>query len=210
MTPQAYSVQPPRVAAWLVSLYSSAEEAESILGDLLEEFSSLALQSGDASARRWYWRQTGATIAHLFGRAVRMAPWSTTAAVVGGLFLMSFGFRLEERAIFAVLHRYRVFDYHFDAYVFFASTGIEIGRVILSLFVGCVVALAAKGRETIATTTLAFIFSAMAGTALVVWLATGQALFLWNLAWQFAGWIAIVIGGGMVRTARLRLSRAKA
>jgi len=44
MTPQAYFLRPPRIAVWLISLFAPAEEAESILGDLLEEFSHLALK----------------------------------------------------------------------------------------------------------------------------------------------------------------------
>jgi hypothetical protein len=53
MTFQAEFVQPPRIAVWLVNLFTPAEEAESILGDLLEEFSHLASKSGVAFARSW-------------------------------------------------------------------------------------------------------------------------------------------------------------
>ena len=89
MTSAADFVQPPRVATWLVNLFTSSEE-ESITGDLQEEFSQLAKKSGLAFARRWYWRQTLKTIAHLFGSAFRVAQWSTTAVVVGGFFLLPF------------------------------------------------------------------------------------------------------------------------
>ena len=37
MTSHADFVQPPRIASWLVNLFTPAEEAESILGDLLED-----------------------------------------------------------------------------------------------------------------------------------------------------------------------------
>ena len=90
MTSQADFLQPPRIAVWLVNLFTlTAEEAESIPGDLLEEFSHLASKSGVAFARSWYWRQTVKTIAHLVGSGFRVAPWSTTAAVVGGFLLVS-------------------------------------------------------------------------------------------------------------------------
>ena len=46
---------------------------------------------------------------------------------------------LPERAIFAVLERYAVFDHHFSVYIFFATYGIAIGHVIASLLVGCMV-----------------------------------------------------------------------
>lgn len=202
MTSPAHYFRPPRIAAWLVNLFAPAEAAESIQGDLLEEFSALVSRLGVAAARSWYWRQTVRTITHLTCSAFRLAPWSTAAAVVLGFFLMQFGFRVEEIAIFAVLIRYRVFDHHFNLYLFFASTGIEIGRVILSMLVGCIVGLFAKGREMAATTMLSLILCSMAGTALFVLLARAQYFFLGMLPWQFAGWVAIAAGGAIVRTCR--------
>lgn len=56
--------RPPRIAAWLVELFVSVEQAESILGDLHEEFSDVASKSGVVAARRWYWRQSINTLAH--------------------------------------------------------------------------------------------------------------------------------------------------
>ena len=204
MTSQTDFVQPPRLAAWLVNLFVPAEEAESILGDLLEEFSHLASKSGAAVARSWYWRQTVKTIAHLIGAGFRIAPWSTAAAVVGGFVLLGFVSGLPELALFAVLHRYRVFDHHFDAYVFFATDGILIGHIIASMFVGCIVALVAKGREMVATMTLALVLCVMAGAAYLAWIArhwpTDDAI-VWML-WQCAGPFAIVVGGAIVRTRR--------
>ncbi len=114
MTSQSDFVQPPRIAVWLVNLFTTGEEAESILGDLLEEFSYLASKSGLAFARSWYWRQAVKTIAHLAGTGFRVAPWSTAAAVGGGFLLRRFVSGLPERAIFAVLRRYQVFEHHFN------------------------------------------------------------------------------------------------
>jgi hypothetical protein len=203
MTSQAYFVQPPRIAVWLVNLFTPAEEAESILGDLLEEYSHLASKSGVAFARSWYWRQTVKSIAHLAGTGFRVAPWSTAAAVVGGFLLLRFASGLPERAIFAVLHRYQVFEHHFNAYVFFATDGIAIGHVIVSMFVGCIVALAAKGREMVATMTLGLVLCTLGVAAYLVWVArTGDTSILWMLPWHFADWTAIVIGGAIVRTRR--------
>jgi hypothetical protein len=200
MTSPADFRQPPRIAVWLVNLFTPAEEAESILGDLLEEFSHLASKSGVAVARRWYWRQSVKTIAHLGATGFRVAPWSTTAAIVGGFLLLRFVSGLPEQAIFAVLHRYRVFAHHFNAYIFFATDGIAIAHVMASLFVGCMVALAAKGREMVATMTLGLVLCAMGGVASLLWLArTGD---VWMLALQFADSLAIVMGGAMVRTRR--------
>jgi hypothetical protein len=55
-----------------------------LLGDLMEEYSYLASKSGIAVARRWYWRQTTKTVAHLAATGFHAAPWSTTAVVVVG------------------------------------------------------------------------------------------------------------------------------
>jgi hypothetical protein len=204
MTPEADFVQPPRIATWLVNLFTPPGEAESILGDLLEEFSHLASKSGVACARSWYRRQALKTIAHLVGTGFRVTPWSTTAAVVGGFLLLRFVSGLPERAIFAVLERYRVFDHHFNAYVFFATDGIGIGRVIASMLVGCLVALAAKGREMVATMTLALVLCAMVGFAYFGWVAKHWPMgvvIVWML-WQCSVPSAVVIGGAMVRTVR--------
>jgi hypothetical protein len=201
MTSPAYFVQPPRSASWLVNLFSPAEEAESILGDLLEEFSQLASKSGAAVAGRWYWRQTLKTVAHLVADGFRVAPWSTTAAVVGGGLLLRFVSGLPEQAIFAVLHRYQAYDHHFNAYVFFATDGIAIGHVIASMFVGCMVAFVAKGREMVATTALSLVLCSLIGAAFV-WVAThGHMEFAWML-WSCADPVAIVVGGAIVRTRR--------
>ena len=119
-------------------------------GNTLEEFSHVASKSGVAFARSWYRRQTRKTLAHLAGNVFRVAPWLTAAALIGGLLLNRLVSGLPERAIFAVLHRYQVFDHYFSAYLFFATDGIAIGHVIASMFAGCLVALAAKGREMVA------------------------------------------------------------
>jgi hypothetical protein len=204
MTSRAYFVRAPRIAAWLVNLFAPAEEAELILGDLLEEFLQVASRSGVSVARSWYWRQTLKTVAHLTGPGLLVAPWWTAATVVGGFFLQRFASGLPEKAIFAVLIRYRVFDHHFNAYLFFASTGIQIGRVISSMLVGCIVASAAKRREVATTMMLDLVLCSMAAAALFILVSRGQYFFLWTLPWHCAEWLAIAIGGAIVRTLRSR------
>jgi len=201
MTPPAEFVCPPRLAAWLVNLFTPAEEAESIPGDLLEEFSQLASKSGVAIARSWYWRQAVKTVAHLAAAGFRLAPWCTTAAVLGGFFLMRFVSGLPEKAIFAVLERYQVFEHHFQLYVFFASSGIAIGHVVASIFVGCMVAWVAKGREMVATMTLALVLCALIIVALV-WVATHGPVDVAWILWSFADPPALVVGGVVVRSRR--------
>lgn len=201
MISQADFGRPPLVATWLVNRFAAGKEAESILGDLLEEFSSLASKSGIAFARRWYWRQTGKTVVHLVAGALRVAPCLIAGTVIGGLLLNRVVFGLPERAIFAVLHRYRIFDRNFNAYMLLATEGNAIGHVIASMFVGCVVGLAAKGKELVAAITLSLALSAMAA-AVVFSSLEGRALFASMVPWYLADWVAIVIGGAIVQKRR--------
>jgi hypothetical protein len=111
--------------------------------------------------------------------------------------------RLPERAIFAVVERYRIYEHHFEIYRFLASTGIDIGQLITFAFVGIVVALLAKEREMAATIALALIFGAMSVFAAVfIVTTTGDYASLWRLSWYFADSFAIVIGGAIVRVRR--------
>ena len=151
MTSQSQFVQPPRLAMWLLTLFALDDAAEHILGDLLEEFTRLASKSGVPFARRWYWRQTFKTVLQLAVLGFRTAPWLTTAAVAGGFFLRRLVGRWVEPSIFAVLERYHVYEHHFSTYMFFASTGIDIGHLITFLLIGFVVAFVARGREMVAT-----------------------------------------------------------
>ena len=203
MTPQQH-LQPPRIAVWLLSLFTLAEEAESIQGDLLEEFSLLVSKSGVISARRWYWRQTMKTVPQLAGVGFRTAPWMTAAAVVGGFLLRKLVGPLVEPAIFSVLERYQVAEHHFSTYSFFASTGIDIGHLITFLLIGFAVALASRQREMVATITLALVHWAMVVAASVYVLTiTGHDEPLWRLTWYFADCFAIVLAGAIVRMHRL-------
>ena len=199
-------VPPPRPAAWLVSLFANGEAAESILGDLLEEYSHHASQSGVAFARRWYWRQTVKTAAQLAAGGFRAAPWSTSAVIAGGFLLRKFSARLVEPAIFGVLHRYQVFENHFAVYRFFASTGIDLGHLVSFLLVGLIVALVARRKEMVATMALALIFGVMNALAALVWISAGDAALLWRLPWFFADPFVIVLGGAIVRSRRFALT----
>ena len=204
MTLQPYFVQPPRLAVWLVNIFALDDESQSIQGDLLEEFSHLASISGTSVARRWFWRQTLKTCVQLAGIGFRTAPWLTTASIVGGFLLRKLLGPLVQPAIFGVLDRYRVYEHHVSTYLFFASTGIDITHLLILLFVGCTVALAAKGREMVATTTLALIYGAMAVVgSLVVVARTGDSALTWRLTWYFADSLAIVVAGAIVRMRRL-------
>jgi hypothetical protein len=201
MTSLSFSIQPPRLAVWLVNLFTVPDNAEAIVGDLLEEFSQIADQAGVVFARRWYWRQALKTIVHLIYTAYRAAPWLTSAGVAGGFLTRRLLWRLVEPTIFAVLVRYQIPEHHFNLYAFFATTGIDIGYVLVSLLVGCIAGIAAKERGMAAATTLSLFFGAMTATAVVSWVVEGHYWFLWRqLTWNFADLFAILIGGAIVRT----------
>lgn len=205
MTSQPNAVKPPPVAVWLIRLFILSEEAESILGDLLEEFSALASKSGVPLARNWYWRQTIKTVPCLTGFSLRAAPWMTVAAVAGGYALRKLVAPRVGPATFGVLERWHVFfGRHFGAYLFFASTGLDIEHLITFLLIGFVVAFAAKEREIVATTMLAIIFGAIALAGSIYGATrTGNYMLLWRLTWYFADSFAVVVAGAIVRMHRL-------
>ncbi|MGA8152030.1 MAG: permease prefix domain 2-containing transporter [Terriglobales bacterium] len=202
MTSPEHFEQPPRLASWLVSLFAPAEEAESIPGDLVEEFSLLVSRSGTAAARRWYWRQAVKSTIHLFGNGVRGAPWSTLAYVTGGFLLLRFVGGLPDKLLSAVTDRYLPFwSTHFKAYTLVLNAILAL-HLVVSLFVGCMVGLAAKGREMIATTALTLVLCSLIGVAFVS-IATHQPPDLAWMLWSCADPLAVMAGGIFVRTRRL-------
>lgn len=202
MTSPADFVQPPRIAGWLLNLFIPADDEESILGDMREEFAHFATMSGVAFARRWYWRQSVKTIAHLVNDAFHGSPWSTTAAIVGGLVLLHFVSGLPDKVLSAVTDRYLTYwSNHFKVYMFWATDGMLIAHLILSMFVGCMVAMATKGREMVATMALSLILCGLTGFGLL-WVATHRPVNAAWVLWSFAGPCAVVLGGAIVRMVR--------
>ncbi len=206
MTLRRSIAQPPRLAVSLLNLFTTSAETESILGDLLEEFVVLALTRGASFARHWYWRQTLKTIAHLYASAFRTEPWWVITAVIGGFCLLRLLGPLPERLIFAVLQRYKVYEYHFGIYVFFATYGIGIAHALRAFLVGCLVAMFSKGREMVCTMTLALILCAMLSAAWAHsisshWTTTDTLVWL---LWQATVPMGIAVGGALVRAFRSR------
>jgi len=52
------SVNPPQMAALLLSIFASEPDFPQIEGDLREEFHQHMRMNGRRTARRWYWRET--------------------------------------------------------------------------------------------------------------------------------------------------------
>jgi hypothetical protein len=192
------------IALWLVGLFTANDRAESLQGDLLEEFSDLAAKSGIPSARRWYWRQSLKTAVVLFGSAFRLAPSSIVCAVVFGFLVSWFGSGLPEKFIVAVLHKFPIYPNHWNAYVFWITDGILIAAVLESLAISCVVALIAKGRELVATITLGAVLLAFkAGFYICAVIVLGSDSLVWPIIVnQIIQVIAILVGGIIVRELR--------
>lgn len=200
-------VLPPRIATSLVALFTPAEATDSILGDLLEEFSGLTIQSGLAFARRWYWRQTLRTIAHAGAYAISSAPWLMLLAVLGGLWLIGFATRSSAHVMQTFLDAHRFYESHPDAYLFWSKFPLELGRVIVCGVVGALVALAAKRMEMIVVILISLVQTALFFAAVVAVIARGEAWFHWlvvMLQWNGLCSIATIVGGAIVRTYRYR------
>lgn len=202
-------VQPPSMAVWLVDLFTPNEQGESILGDLLEEFSALASKTGVPFARRWYWRQSIKTVAHLITTGFFGAPWLIAGTVVGGWLLWCAVYWITEKSVDAILHNYQVYA-HIDAYVFFLLYGILTELVIEPLLIGCIVAATAKGREMVTTMTLSFSIWAMDGVLLArskhYWPMTNFQLVPLLIA-IFVSPVMFAIAGVTVRKLRSAMSR---
>jgi vacuolar-type H+-ATPase subunit I/STV1 len=218
--PRTSLIRPPIIAAWLVDLLTPYEQAESIPGDLLEEFSDLVSKSGVAIARRWYWRQSVKTIGHLIGIGFRVAPWSIVGTVLGGYLLLAFGASRSwvEDAIVGVIQfrRHHVTPYYsnleMENHVFWLNTSIFIGHLLMSLLIGCIVAAVAKGREMVATMTLGFIWTGIVVKGIFVLVTRHwpeQAFLLHFLVDQFGSSCLIVMGGVIVRESRSAISRRR-
>ena len=209
-------LRPPFIASRLVGLFTSGRHDDAISGDLLEEFSDVASKSGLTYARRWYWRQSIKTVANLIGAGLRTAPWLIASTVIGGHVLFALGSSLPERLIVAVLELrwHHVTPYYtqreMDAHMFWFINGILIGRLLVSLFIGCMVAAAAEGREMVATLTLSVSLLALsvAGWFNVARHWPERALPLPFLFIHLVGMILIPVGGVMVREVR-RVTRAR-
>jgi hypothetical protein len=205
--PDLQPPQPPRIARWLLTLFTPAEVAESITGDLLEEFSGLVSKSGFAFAQSWYWRQTLRTIAHVGGNALSSAPWLILVAVLGSLWLIGVATRSSAHAMQVFLDAHRFYASHPTAYVFWSKFPFEIGRVIICGLVGASIALAAKRMEMIAVIGSSLAQLALFSVAVVAVIARGEKWFDWFLVmlwWNGLCAIATVAGGVFVRTWRHR------
>lgn len=205
MTTKAHSVQPPRMATWLVTLFTA--EDESIIGDLHEEFEQIGSRSGICAARDWYWRQSLRTIADLTTDGFRGAPWSTSGTVIGGFLLLRLAHWLPGILLNVLTDKYLMYwSNHFQTYLWLLKA-LFPAYLITSLLTGCVLALVAKKREMIATMALGIVLCGLILFGYLSVLAkTGDLYFLWRVPWALSDPLAIIMGGIVVRQFRLHVT----
>jgi hypothetical protein len=206
---ESFSLRPPLIACWLIDLFATPEQAESILGDLLEEFSNLVSKSGVASARRWYWWQSVRTIAHLFGAEFRGGPpWAIASVVVGFLFLQSFFVGFFEWAMLANFRTQNVFTSPQVPFYFLSMrNGLLVWDLVVSLSIGFIVSAAAKGREMVTVISLGLSLGFWGTVLFLVWSASHHYVLQLPILMTFAASILIVLAGGMVRQIRVASAR---
>jgi hypothetical protein len=202
------TTRPPAIADWLVGMFTPDKNTDAMQGDLAEEFAELASESGVASARRWYWRQSMTSVAHLIAIGFRVAPLLIAGAVLGGCLLLWFGLGLPERAILGGLHIYRSYfgiAKTLALWKFWVPWGIQTGRVLVAMLVGCLIALTAKRREMVAAMALSAVCATLGGIVYPVWAFwhfPEYAFLVPRMIIPLIGSIAILVGAGVVREIR--------
>jgi hypothetical protein len=125
--------QPPKIALWLLCVLSSGPHAESLAGDLQEQFAG-----GRSSA--WYWRQVGAAIARSGLRFARVHGFSFAAAFTAAWIVMALSFSINELVwnsthVFAVSHGAlikQMSNLTWLKAVFIASTVVRFGVFVFA------------------------------------------------------------------------------
>lgn len=210
---ESNSHQPPRFAAWLIRIFStSADDADSIAGDLSEEFAELASVEGLDAARGWYTRQTLRTIPHLLAAGFRAAPWTVITMVIGAFLVRWWVSMHTSPALSSLLTR--LYPYDADdprAYLFWLTTSMLFIRWIENALVGLLVAAIANGREMVVTIGLALLGIALAIPSIGITIAgTGDFGVLRTLPHTLLFSVTIVAAGTLVRTFRIRTNTASA
>jgi len=147
------NTKPPRLASWLLDLFTPPSESESIPGDLIEEFPTAVSTLGRGAARRWYWRQAVKTIAHLISRELHTAPWTIAATAVGGYLLLMGAVRSVDMATGAFLGNFQVYYYVRPRFVWWIYA-VGVDRVICPMLIGWMAASISRRTEMATAATL--------------------------------------------------------
>jgi len=203
----------PTAAVWLVELFASDRQLESICGDLSEEFSDRLARSGSAAARRWYWRQSIRTVGDLIVAGLRDSPVLITLSVLAGLALLGFSIPMPERIIDAVIHYFQhgVISAPSNLDLFWLNTGILAGRFLVAVLVGGMIAWISAGKEVIVGLSLGTIWALATTIALGSWIIRfwpGTTIALALAEWAIEKNLlliaaAVVTGSIIVRVCRV-------
>jgi hypothetical protein len=127
---------------------------------------------------------------------------------------MQVGHALAEWAIRTGTEKFvnhRVLPYHLLSHPALLSrlvnTGMYLCRLTVAMLIGCIIALACKRREMLATITVSLVCSIQAVTGFWTFLHgwfPPLPIVLIGALYSFGGLFAIVIGGGIVRKYRFR------
>jgi len=172
MTSHNSPARPPRIASWVIGMFAYREQAEAIDGDLLEEFSEINVSKGASVARRWYWKQSLKTSAHLFWTAFRSAPGLIAVTTIGAFLFLWATQSLPVRLVYSLLELHSdFFDAHSYSWSFCVHYGAAIVGWIVAILLGCSIGLVAKGKEIVATATFGVfrIAGAWIPTILLFW-----------------------------------------
>jgi hypothetical protein len=191
MSPRGSAERPPRLAAWLIDLFIDPRHVEPMVGDLVEEFSTVLHASGRWAARWWCWRQTLRTIPHLLWSSARLAPWSTAGLVLGGLVASTLADSAVWQGARMLLASWNPYDY-IPAVWFWRLFDI-VRYVALPMALGWMLASLARGREMTVTSLLAAVMVVLFAWNLVVLFDHMQTFT--RLRWQ-APVVARVMHGG--------------
>jgi hypothetical protein len=166
---------PPRLALWLINLFSPDEV---VPGDLLEEYATVVSNRGTTVARRWFWQQTGRSIVHLAWSQFCLAPWSTGLILVTAYAALWYTPGVSVSLAGALLARYPVYEY-ISAPVFWWIYEFLLGTIIAPVVISSAAARLAARREMLVTLVLAFTVLVVSGCfwAWHVWLAWPYFLY---------------------------------
>jgi hypothetical protein len=124
-----------------------------------------------------------------------------------------FGLELADRAVEAPLFVYVVRlnhtkDHAYALGTFWIPWAIQTARFLLVMFVGCLIALAVKGREMLTAMALSLVCAAMSGLVYPEWTINhNPELALPVRVFQLVASIAILLGAAIVRETRFILAR---
>ena len=92
--------------------------------------------------------------------------------------------------------------------IFWLPWGIQVERFLVMTLVGCLVALAVKGREMVAALSLSLVCAALGGLVYPEWTIVHDAEYALPVRiFQFTAAIAILFGAAIVRQIRFVLAR---